>query len=391
VVLVLHATVISWLVARPAGARSKPAAIAAADLDADPLCPGCADLVVGDRGLAQLNVYLGHGDGTFATPVTLPVDAALLSVALGDCDGDGDLDVFVSTVSPTHALTVFVNQAQQGSPGTFVATPPSPLALADGGPTAILAQNGSGQPLDVDGDGALDLAVIQRGKHLAVLMGDGSCGFGAPVASLASGKLTGLAAADLDGAGGVDLIVTDRHSFNVVMLFNDGTGHFPAMHLANVPRPSGLVATDINGDGLPDVMAIDDRNFGAPLNFGVYRLTNFGNRTFSAPSIFGAGGRQPVAAVAGTFTADASVDLAVVSKSDDVVALVPGEGNTNFDPPAPSSAGGTKPVAVAAADFDGDGLEDVAVAGSGGVAICLSNGAAFSCTPLASLVPPPGP
>ena len=390
VVLVLLATVASWVSARSAVARSRPVAVVAADLDADPLCPGCADLVVGDRGLAAVNVYLGHGDGTFATPVTLPMDAAVLSVAVGDCDGDGDLDVFASTVSSKHALTVFVNQAKQGGPGTFVRTPASPLALADGGPTVIVAADASGLALDVDGDGALDLGVIQHGKHLGVLPGDGSCGFGPPAASLASGKLTGLAAADLDGGHGVDLIVTDRRTFNVTMLFNDGTGHFPASFLESIPRPSAVVATDMSGDGLPDVMTIDDQNSGAPQNFGLYRILNFGNRTFSAPNIFGAGGRRPVAAVAGGFTPDASIDLAIVSQGDNVVALVPGDGNTNFDPPAPSPTGGTKPVAVAAADFDGNGLADVAVAnaGSGGVAICLSDGAAFGCTRLASLLGP---
>src|SRR5262249_30093871 len=153
---------------------------------------------------------------------------------------------------------------------------------------------------------------------------------------------------------GTDLIVTDRRSSTVTMMFNDGTGHFPGAFSESVPPPSAVAAADINGDGLPDVMTTDKQNSGAPQVFGLYRILNFGNGSFSAPNIFGAGGRRPVAAVAGAFTADASIDLAVVSQGDNVVALVPGDGKTNFDPPASSPTGGTKPIAIAVADFDGD-------------------------------------
>src|SRR5689334_6039657 len=141
----------SAAVPQPAIAGSKPVALATADLDHDPTCVGCQDLVVGDRRAKTVDVYLGHGDGTFAAPKVLSLDAAVLAVATVDCDGDGDVDVLASTVSPSRALTVFVNQEQQGNPGKFVAaaalvppwvgwTPPLILMFLVGLPAFALGQ-----------------------------------------------------------------------------------------------------------------------------------------------------------------------------------------------------------------------------------------------------------
>ncbi len=287
-------------------------------------------------------------------------------------------------MSSTRALTVFVNQEQQGNPGKFVESAASPIAVPAGGPSVLLTHDSSGQPLDVDGDGAADVAIIAHGKRLGMMLGDGSCGFGAPTETLRQGKLTGVAAADLDGANGVDLVVTDRRSHHADVLSNDGGGGFTLTNSLDVgTRPSAVVGADVNADGRTDLLVINADNAVAPMNLGLGRIFNFGNGLLSATSLFGAGGRRPVAVIAGTFTADAIVDAVVLNQVDNVIALAPGDG-VGFTTPSTSPTGGTKPVAIAATDFDGDGLLDVAVAnaGAGGVSVCPGNGTTFACAPI---------
>jgi len=62
--------------------------LAAGDLNRD----GHTDLVL--RGLDQLGILLGKGDGTFAAPITryLPRELGTVSPQLADVDGDGNLD-----------------------------------------------------------------------------------------------------------------------------------------------------------------------------------------------------------------------------------------------------------------------------------------------------------
>lgn len=66
-----------------------PASLAAGDLDGD----GRVDLVVGDRGDGRVRVLGGRGDGTFAPAVVLDAGAAVTAVAVADLDGDRLADV----------------------------------------------------------------------------------------------------------------------------------------------------------------------------------------------------------------------------------------------------------------------------------------------------------
>jgi hypothetical protein len=73
-----------------------------ADLDGD----GNPDVVVANSDTAHvttgaLNVFIGKGDGTFRTATTYDFGRGAASVAVADLNGDGKVDLAVSTFDRT--------------------------------------------------------------------------------------------------------------------------------------------------------------------------------------------------------------------------------------------------------------------------------------------------
>ncbi len=121
-------------------------------------------------------------------------------VAVGDVDGDGRPDLYVTR--PTQPNGLFLNR---GGMRFVEATEEAGLALEDHRSTGTALA-------DVDGDGDLDLLVAGLGDPVRLFLGDGSGGFtdvtGAWGFETARGSKT-LALADVDGNGTLDLYVSN--------------------------------------------------------------------------------------------------------------------------------------------------------------------------------------
>jgi enediyne biosynthesis protein E4 len=85
-------------------------------------------------------------------------------VAVFDCNGDARPDVYAA--GGENPARLFVNETE--GPG-------APLAFREGGMAALTGVTGA-YPIDIDGDGILDLVVLRVGPNV-VLRGDGDCGF----------------------------------------------------------------------------------------------------------------------------------------------------------------------------------------------------------------------
>ncbi len=213
--------------------------VALGDADGD----GDLDLFVAIQGLNS-RLYLNDGSGGF-TLGFLPLDASLSShVALGDVDGDGDLDAVWGAQGQNRLHLGLGN-------GLFVdATAQLP---AQGGVTTSLAL------VDVDGDGDLDLVTGNVWTVPdALALNDGTGTFTDVTATLPSGDLGDVVlAGDFDGDGDVDLYGTLHR-----LLLNTGSGAFvdasdrlPALDGAYARQG---VARDLDGDGDVDLLLSGD-------------------------------------------------------------------------------------------------------------------------------------
>lgn len=115
-----------------------------ADLDGD----GHLDLVSTNPNLLSVTWFRNNGDGTFGGPTRIgdPQGAGRVDTALGDVDGDGDIDV-VTTESASDDWPMKISWFENDGSGNFTERKTS--AVAEPEATIVLA--------DIDGNGTLDI------------------------------------------------------------------------------------------------------------------------------------------------------------------------------------------------------------------------------------------
>src|SRR5574337_143342 len=133
-----------------------------------------------------------------------------------------------------------------------------------GGPTSAPATRSfetGGAPTslvmgDLNGDGALDLAVANFGSStISVLLGRGSRTFGAKADYATGAQPNSIAMGDLNGDGKPDLAVTNTGSSTVSVLLGIGDGSFTAKaDHATANGPTAVSMGDVNGDGKVDLV-----------------------------------------------------------------------------------------------------------------------------------------
>jgi hypothetical protein len=176
----------------------------------------------------------------YATGVDTQIDMDPQSVAVGDVNGDGILDLVTmnSRSSSEGAVSVLLGNGAAGvGDGTFQAPQ---TTLLDFSPTSLAAG-------DINADGTLDLVVttiifVQDGSdsdygpwghdegYVNVLLGRGNGSFAPPLTSvIEDGILTAVATGDFNGDGFLDAAVTELNFSRVSVLINDQSwGQMPA-------------------------------------------------------------------------------------------------------------------------------------------------------------------
>jgi serine/threonine protein kinase len=314
----------------------EPYTVAVGDFNND----GKLDLVVSNIKSNKVSVLLGMGDGTFRPAVEYATGKGPHGVAVADFDGDGRLDIAVCNLDD-NTVGILLGRGD----GTFrnagshpTGTKPRGLAVGD-----------------FNGDGKADLVVAEQGANaVSVYLGNGDGTFrSAGRYSVAGGPIS-VAVADVNGDGKADLVTASSGGNFVAVLLGNGDGTFgPASTFGVGSGPGAVVVGDFNGDGKADIAV---ENFGS---HDVSILLGNGDGTFRAAVSYGAG-TGPGGLAAGDFNGDRVLDLAVANHHSYNVSVLLGKGDGTFRP-AEHYALGQTPAGVAVGDFNGDGRPDLAV------------------------------
>jgi predicted nucleotidyltransferase len=229
-------------------------------------------MVLGNDG-PQNRLYVNDGTGTFsdATASQMPVDVDYThSVALGDVDGDGDLDVVIGNHAPQNRL--YVNDGT----GTFSDVTATRMPVnVDYTQSVALG--------DVDGDGDLDMVIGNWGQQNRLYANDGTGTFtGATAPHMPAGfYLTrSVALGDVDGDGDLDIVVGNSGQNRLYL--NNGTGTFSDVTASRMPvanqYTNSIALGDVDGDG--DLDLVCGYQYLAPKNDLYFNL----NRQLHAPT-----------------------------------------------------------------------------------------------------------
>lgn len=210
---------------------------------------------------------------------------------------------------------------------------------------------------DVDGDGRVDLAMINRYDNtLEIALGDGVGGFALQVPPLATSAAPALVrVADLDGDAGVEVIVGTDSAVEVFRSDGDGSPQ-PGFGVGVGGPVLSLGLGEYDGDGDPDLLYVRE----AYGNQELFVRLGDGDGTFGSQVMVDVDGDTPRGVAGGDFDGDGDGDIAYVDAALGMLYIHLGNGAGGFADATgvPTDAG---PAHTLAEDVTGDGVLDVVV------------------------------
>jgi hypothetical protein len=213
--------------------------VAIANMDFD----GHGDVVATYPALGQVVVFQGDGNGSFlsATSVSAPGSFQPSVFALGDLSGDHLVDVLAGGAGGAAYFT-------NGGGNLFFKT------FVDGGTASAVAV----ADFDATRPGADVLVGTDDGR--IDFIGDNGFGlFAAPqLVGSFGGAVTSMDAADFDGDGDIDVAVVNPGSGRFQVMAGHGNGAFdPFAYVAFAGSADFVRVGDLDGDGRPDLVLVD--------------------------------------------------------------------------------------------------------------------------------------
>ncbi|HET6250034.1 MAG TPA: ELWxxDGT repeat protein [Tepidisphaeraceae bacterium] len=334
--------------------------VVAADLNGD----GIPDIigaegVVGGFTSSTITVSLGNGDGTFrpAINLTTTFNSYGATVLVGDVNGDGKPDIValdIDDVTSNTSVNVFLGNGD----GTFQA----PLSQT------VSFRLGGGQLADMDGDGKLDLVVSSNSNgSIYTLFGKGDGTFGAPTNQISIGDAESFYVGDLNGDGKPDLAVpeggtlvgTSSANSAVAIFLNQGNGiekQFASYPLAGGTSINDITAADVNHDGKPDLIVPGGASIVVLLGRGD---GSFGGNGFDLVPTY-----TPNPVAVADINGDGNPDLIStydVNSAFGRLVVDYGNGTGAFGPPVTLVSTTSNMSQVLAADLNRDGRPDLVV------------------------------
>ena len=382
---------------------SKPYSIAVSDFNND----GHFDIAVVNSGKNNIGIFLGYGNGSFASQTTYSTSPGTNphSIIIGDFNQDYQLDIAVSNYD-TNNISVLIgnNDGSFAAPtlhstgidsgpfgmtaGDFDNNNQSDIAVVNSGtnnvfvligysmmqsqsPTTYLTGDAS-HPLqigigDFDNDTQLDLAVLNYGtNNVGILLGYGNGSFQEQITFSTGNNSHSYAfvVGDIDNDHRLDVVVGNSNIESLGFLYGYGNGTFAAVvpyFTGALSYPRWVIVNDFNNDGYPDIGFAD---YGTG-NMGI--ILGYGNRVFGNLKTYSIGDNtRPIAIAAGDFNNDHRLDIALVTISTNTLGIFLGSGDGTFILFTTYSTGdSSSPTMVNVADLNKDNHLDVVVVNQG--------------------------
>ena len=308
----------------------------------------------------------------------LPAEGGMGGV-IADLNGDGTDDLVVANHYNGMNSSGVNSTIYYGSPAGWSLRRQQML------PTPFALSVAAG---DFDGDGRLDLAfacTTEQGAGHVRVFGQTELGFEPKRFADTGIRAVQLCAADLDGDGCDDLVVLDGGGRAAIHW--GGTGGLSCGERTEIPGEAGGAGWEeaARGEYVRDappgvrVMALPERHVAVPNAAGV-RLISLRGRRAEERALLPCAGAQ--AAAAGDLDGDGAVDVVVACKGEeqDASLVFWGRPGGGFEPePAVLASSGACDAAIA--DLDGDGRAEVVLCQHKSAASFTTESLVYPCGP----------
>ena len=389
----------------------------AVDLDGD----GKLDIVAAGYYYNYIYFIRGNGDGTFQVPISIATDSYNQTIAAGDFNGDGRIDLGVANAN-SSTMNVFLGGQFSGlavslthrgnfiasKTGTYQLTVNNPLLAPTAGAVTVTATLPAGltataidgsyywtctlstltctttytiqsgatfQPVTITVNIASNLSPSTLTSRATVTSGGIQNATTDPT-NIVLPTSTALASSPNPSLLGqsVAIVATVTSGATGSVEFYD-SGSFLAT--AAVNNGQAAITTRLLGAGKRQLKATysGDSTHGPSTSTATVQTVNAGQSTGLGAVVNVAVGTSPWAITQGDFNGDGKTDLAVANYGSNTVSVLLGNGNGTFQS-AVDYAVGTGPRGVVAGDFNNDGKMDLAAAsqGSNTFSVLLGNG-----------------
>ncbi|MBK6524069.1 MAG: VCBS repeat-containing protein [Crocinitomicaceae bacterium] len=352
-------------------------------------------------GVINLVWYENNGDAAFVQHYVDGVEGlgdVVSSADAGDFDGDGDLDILISTsdwpyvkwlrnngnaiswtmfhMSPTNAVSNARMEDVDGDGDIDILE----IGSFSGGSIKWFENEGAGifneqliisdveSPnqiyfIDLNNDGLKDILASSEQADDKIFwcrnLGAGTFAT-MQIITTAVDQCDGIYPFDMDGDGDLDVVSASSADNKIAWYANSGTGFFGPQQIISTQYtlPSLVCAADFDGDGFGDVAAVYEV-YSPSSKCDVAYFMNSGIGTFTPPILLSGANREPTSVFCADLNNDGKEDILASFDASGTIGWFENLGDHQFTPLQYISTATVGVNSVYAADLDGDSDLDV--------------------------------